>query len=59
MDEEVNIKDYLAVIIKRWYFIVLSVVALLAVLWWPQLSAQKPFAPIRPRLAAVLPFSLA
>ena len=44
MDDEININDLLAVIVKRWYLIVFSVVVLLMIICLPQLTKKDEYA---------------
>jgi uncharacterized protein involved in exopolysaccharide biosynthesis len=43
MNDEINLMDFIGVIIKRWYIIALSVIVLLFVLWVPQLSKKEVY----------------
>jgi uncharacterized protein involved in exopolysaccharide biosynthesis len=43
MNEEIDIREFFAVIFKRWYLVVISVIILLILFWLPQLSKKAVY----------------
>ncbi len=62
MEDEINLKDFFAVILKRWYLVLFAIVFVLVIYWLPQQSRKVTYeakaAMILNQNASDLPISL-